>query len=400
MPRTRILTIVLAGGAGGRLELLTDHRAKPAVPYGGTHRLIDAPLTMCSGAAIRDVWVVMQNHPASLTEHLANGRPWDLDRTNGGLLELHPAQGTQREGWHTGTADALWRNAPLIRAFDPDVLLLASADAAYQMDFADLAERHLDSGASLTAVTTKLPPGEDASRFGVVKVSGEKVTDYAYKPDEPATDLIATEIFAATAGRFLDVLEELAADGDDDDVQDIGDGLIPRLVEAGEVQDYRHEEYWRDVGTISSYWRGHQELLGPEPQFTLDRGMNPVLTRTVRTGPARLGSSAEVEDALLAPACRVDGRIERSVLGHGVVIEEGAVVIDSVLLPGTVVRRGAHVERAVIDDETVVEEGVRVGGPADTGADRAEGIALIGTCERVHEDLPPGGRLPEKEQDD
>ena len=386
--RPRTLAIVLAGGAGGRLDLLTEQRAKPAVPFGGTHRLVDVALSCCSHAGISDVWVSEQHNPVSLADHLANGRPWDLDRTNGGLLVLHPAKGTEREGWHQGTADGLWRLAPLIRQLDPEVLLLASADAIYRMDYDELVTTHLDGGAAVTFVTAEVPEGEDASRFGVVQTSDGRVTGYDYKPEEPEGTRIATEVFAFDPTPLLDCLEVLAADAGEECLEDIGHAALPALVDAGEARDLRHEGYWRDVGTIPSYWRGHQELLGEEPAFRLDDQELPLLTRVWRTGPARLRRSAEVDDSLLAPGTDVAGSVERSVLSSGVVVEEGAVVRHSVLLPGAVVRRGAVVERAVLDDGVVVAAGVSVGGP---GGD----IALVGQRQEVREDVPAGGRLPE-----
>src|SRR5215218_7511124 len=186
MALPRILVLVLAGGAGGRLELLTEHRAKPAVPFAGVYRLIDFPLSNCQHSAIADVWVSVQFHPTSLADHLSNGRPWDLDRTTDGLMTLPPHQGTARGGWHEGTADSLWRNAGLIRDFRPDALVVASADAVYQLDYREVAEAHLGSDAEVTMVTTEVA-SDDATRYGIVQVDGERVVDYAYKPDEPAT---------------------------------------------------------------------------------------------------------------------------------------------------------------------------------------------------------------------
>jgi glucose-1-phosphate adenylyltransferase len=392
--RPRALALVLAGGAGGRLELLTTHRAKPAVPYGGTHRLVDVALSCCAHAGVADVWLLQQHHPASLSDHLANGRPWDLDRTEGGLLVLHPAKGTQREGWHEGTADALWRIAPLVRQLDPDVLLLLSADAVYRMDYDALVTAQGSSAAPLTMVTAAVPAGEDPGRFGVVAVVDGRVTHYANKPERPASDLISTEVFAARPGPLLDVLEELADGAGEEALQDLGDGVLPALVDTGNVREHRHQGYWRDVGTVASYWRGHQELLGEEPAFALDDGALPLRTRVLRTGPGRLRASAEVADVLLAPSADVAGVVERSVLGAGVVVEPGAVVRDSVLLPGAVVRRGAVVERAVLDDQVVVERGVAVGGPAGRDEAPADGVALVGKGQQVTNDLPAGGRCP------
>jgi glucose-1-phosphate adenylyltransferase len=184
MSRIRTLVVVLAGGAGGRLELLTHERAKPAVSFAGTHRLIDFPLSNCRNAGLSDVWVAQQFNPISLTDHLANGRPWDLDRTGGGLLILQPRIGHDgRDGFPNGTADALWRNGPMIREFAPDALVVVSADAVYALDYAAVVAEHAASEAAVTMVTTEVEPG-DAGRYGVVQLDGERVTEYVYKPDE------------------------------------------------------------------------------------------------------------------------------------------------------------------------------------------------------------------------
>src|ERR671926_93844 len=186
MALPRILVLVLAGGQGGRLKLLTESRAKPAVPFAGVYRLVDFPLSNCEHSQIADVWVSVQYQTASLTEHLANGRPWDLDRTTGGLMTLPPFQGSEREGFTEGTADGLWRQSALIRDFDPDALVVVSSDAVYKLDYREVVEAHLASDAEVTMVTTEVE-ADDAARYGIVQVSGNRVEDYAYKPDEPAT---------------------------------------------------------------------------------------------------------------------------------------------------------------------------------------------------------------------
>lgn len=366
--RDRTLVLLLAGGAGSRLDPLTDGRAKPAVPFAGTVRLIDFPLSNCLHAGLSDVWVIQQHHPESLSDHLANGRPWDLDRTYGGLLVLHPRLG-EKAGFHQGTADALWRNAELIREFDPSQLVLLSADAVYRLDYAAVVAGHRDRGADLTIVTTRVE-ASDAGRYGVVRVDGDvdgdKVVDYAYKPEEPATDLVANEVLVLDTAAALTALDDAVAELGEDavadgELADLGDTLLPRLVAGGNAVQHRLEGYWRDVGTIDAYWSAHQDLLGPSPRLDLDDAGWPIRTHGAQQPPARLLAGARVEDSLVAPAAVLRGSVRGSVLGPGCRVEDGAEVVDSVLLADCVVRAGARVERAVLDERTEVGRDARVG---------------------------------------
>jgi glucose-1-phosphate adenylyltransferase len=384
VPRTRTLVLILAGGAGGRLELLTRQRAKPAVPFAGTHRLIDFPLSNCHNAGLSDVWVAQQFNPISLSDHMANGRPWDLDRTTGGLLILQPRLGhDDREGFQQGTADSLWRNAPLIREFAPEALVVLSADAVYAQDYGALVEEHVASGAPLSMVTYEVDPA-DAGRYGVVQASGGEVRDYVYKPDEPDGNLISNEVFVFTPDPLWDVLEELA---EEDDLEDLGSALLPRLVDAGGVREARFEGYWRDVGTVGAYWEAHMDLLDSEPPLDLDDRAWPILTKAPTTrASARVRRGAEVADSLLGPGATVAGTVERSVVGREAIVEAGATVRESVLLPGAVVRSGATVVRAVLDDH--------VDARADVGEPGGE-IALAGCEATVEADLPAGARYPD-----
>jgi glucose-1-phosphate adenylyltransferase len=389
VPRIKTLVIILAGGAGGRLELLTHSRAKPAVPFAGTHRLIDFPLSNCHNAQLSDVWVSQQFNPVSLSDHLSNGRAWDLDRTNGGLLLLHPREGNdERTGFQQGTADALWRNAELVREFGPEALVVVSADAVYTLDYGALVEEHMEAGKAVTMVTTTVDP-DDAGRYGVVQAERGDVREYAYKPDEPNGNLISNEVFVFAPDRVLDALDELAEQAGDDGLEDLGHELLPQLVDAGEVREHRFDDYWRDVGTIPAYWQCHQELLDDEPPIDLDDPSWPILTQAVSPrGSGRILAGADVEASLVAPGARVGGAVERSVVGRGACVEVGAVVRESVLLPGSIVRAGATVERAIIDD------GVEIRG--EVGEAGGE-IALVGRRAVVEagKRLPAGARFPE-----
>jgi len=367
----------MAGGKGSRMDVLTETRAKPALPYAGVYRLIDFPLSNCVHSAIGDVWVVEQFQPHALNDHLINGRPWDLDRTSGGLRIMPPFTGAEGAGFSEGNADAIYQNRRFIRDFDPDVLLVLSADHVYTLDYRDVVDAHLDASAAVTMVTTRAP--EDPSRFGVVQVGdGGRVTGFEYKPKRPEGDLVTTEVFAYDARVLLDLVESLAADaqraqegdGDDDEkdgaqLKDFGDSIIPRLVEDGRAVAFPLDGYWRDVGVIESYWASHMELLAGRdagsPSLQLDRPEWPILTYATMRRPALVAASARLENSFVAPGCTVRGRVVNSVLSPGVVIEEGAEVRDSVLFHDAVVRRGASVGAAILDVRVEVGAGAVVG---------------------------------------
>ena len=372
MPRIKTLVLILAGGAGGRLELLTYSRAKPAVPFAGTHRLIDFPLSNCINARIDDVWISQQFNPVSLSDHLANGRPWDLDRTSGGLLILHPRQGNERgTGFQQGTAQALWGNADMIREFDPEALVVLSADAVYKLDYGALVAEHCEADKAVTMVTTEVEP-DDAGRYGVVQVKGGDIREYVYKPDDPQGNVISNEVFVFSPGPVLDALDELKEELGEEELEDLGHHLLPRLADAGEAREHRFGDYWRDVGTIDAYWECHQELVEDDPPIDLDDAAWPILTRAIANrASAQLCSGSAIESSLVAPGAKVAGSVSRSVLGRGVLVEAGATVRDSVLLPGAIVRKGATVERAIIDDHVEVAGGRRRGRRGDRAGRQA-----------------------------
>ena len=393
MALPRILVLVLAGGAGGRLELLTEDRAKPAVPFAGVYRLIDFPLTNCLHSQIADVWVSVQYHPTSLADHLSNGRPWDLDRTTGGLLTLPPFQGTERGGWNTGTANSLWRQADLIREHGADALVVVSSDAVYKLDYREVAEAHLESGAEVTMVTTDVA-ADDASRYGIVQVGeGDRVTDYAYKPDDPATTTATNEVFVFSPGPTLDRLEALDDEVGEEGLEDLGTHLLPAQTRDGSARAHPLKGYWRDVGTVPAYWEAHRDFLAEEPPIDLDDAAWPLRTRGGRHSAARLLGSAVVEESLVSGGTRVAGEVRGSVLSPGVVVEAGATVVDSVLLPGVRVRSGATVTRAVLDDLVDIGTGAVVGGDGE--------VTLVGRRARVDDgaEIAAGARFPDPEDD-
>ncbi|MEX5235412.1 glucose-1-phosphate adenylyltransferase family protein [Kocuria arenosa] len=363
IPRT--LALVLAGGKGSRLGALTEKKVKPALPVAGTYRLIDVALSNLAHSHISDVWVVEQFLPHSLNQHLANGRPWDLDRTHGGLQVLPPYQGSEGEGFAEGNADSLYRQKDLIRDFAPDLVLVLSADHLYTLNFLDVIDSHLARAADLTVVTTLVD--EDPSRYGVVQADDDgRVTGFDYKPDEPRGRLVAGEMFLYDAGRLLEALDVLHEQ--EGRLEDYGNDLVPWFVAHRTVVEHRLDGYWMDLGTLQSYWTAHMQMLDGDG-VTLDDPGWPILSAQPQRVPARIAGSAELRASMVAAGAIVRGAVEHSVLGPGVVVEEGATVRGSVLLDGVRVGPGVTLENVVADAGADISGGSRRGS--------AKGVTLI-----------------------
>ena len=354
MFKEKILALILAGGKGGRLGLLTDNKAKPVMPFGGTYRLIDFALSNCVNSRISDVWVIEQYELHSLNEHLANGRPWDLDRTYGGLQVLPPFENdSDKDGFAEGNADAIYRHIDFISEFNPDILLVLSADHVYKMDFRDAIETHLQKKSSVTMVTTRLPKGESASRFGVVETGKNgRIKKFDYKPDKPENDLVVTEMFVYDARLLVKTLKHL--NEKKEKIKDYGHELLPHLVEQGNAFEHRLVGYWHDVGTIESYWRTQMDLLDEKENLFFDDENWRILTLAAQRVPAFIYSSAAVKNSLISDGCRISGTVSRSVLSAGVTVEKGAEISDSIVLPNAVIEKGVKLRRIIVDSEVRV----------------------------------------------
>ncbi|HYI25801.1 MAG TPA: glucose-1-phosphate adenylyltransferase family protein [Thermomicrobiales bacterium] len=390
MARERVLALVLAGGTGSRMEVLTRHRAKPALPYAGVYRLIDLSLSNLRNSGMSDVWLVVQYETQSITEAVAGGRPWDLDRTHGGLRILPPQQeGGSDEGvWHEGNADAIYQHRHLIRAHDPSVLLVLSADHVYRMDFNDLLRQHRASGAGVTLVSTVVPL-DQASNHGTITASTDgKVTSFAYKPETPESPVVATEIFAYDPKLAMETLERLAretpaSDGKRSGLEDFGHQFLPELVAAGQVHQYRLPGYWKDVGRPETYFQSHMDLLDPSIQLNLDDPDWPIFTLDPQRMPARFGNTGRLRNSLVSPGCVITGKVEHSVLAPGVVVEEGATVRDAIILQDTVIRTGATVQFAIVDQGVTIGKDATVGQKPKGDQPTTEELVLVGMGARV-----------------
>ncbi len=402
MPRPRVLALIQAGGTGGRMEVLTRERAKPALPFAGVHQLVDFPLSNLTHSGISDVWLSLQFQGSTLQEEVANGRPWDLDRNLGGLRILLPHEGTggmDEEGFARGNADELFRFRDQLADFDPHVVLVMSADHVYRLDYNAVLDTHRQHDAECTVVVVESPEGDDPGDHGVVELGdGDRITGFAYKPDEPATGTIVAEVIAYDPTVLREVLEELhrglAAGSDEGDtgLGDFGDHLLPELVDRGRTFAHRHDGYWRDLGQPHHYLRAHHDVL-TDNRDVLSVPDWPVLSRLPQRAPARVLAGGDVEDSMLSPGSRVAGTVRRSVLGPGVVVEPGAEVHDSVVFADTVVRRGARVHWSVVDTQCVVEEDASVGSPDAAALDDPDAVTLVGRGSRVAGGHPAGSRL-------
>jgi glucose-1-phosphate adenylyltransferase len=410
MARNRVLAIVQAGGAGGRMDVLTRERAKPALPFAGVFQLVDIPLSNLAHSGISDVWLAVQFQGGSLEEQVANGRPWDLDRNQGGLRLLMPEQGTgpaDQEGFATGNADLLFRIRDEIRAAGPELVVVLSADHVYRFDYMDAVAAHRARSAECTLVTTEVPLDRAGDHATVEHDDTGRVTGFAYKPERAGTTTVAAEVIVYDPAVLVAVLEELHRELQDDadeggageesgdsGLGDYGEHLVPRLVDRGRTYAYPLPGYWRDVGQPHLYLAAHRDVL-TDSVGVLDQPHWPILTRQLPHAPARVRAGAVVEDSLLSPGCEVAGTVRRSVLGPGSVVAAGAEVSGSVLFDDVRVEAGARVQQSVLDSGVVVETGARVGdADADATGDAAQ-VALVGRESRVGAGvvLPRGARL-------
>ncbi|MGH3369167.1 MAG: glucose-1-phosphate adenylyltransferase family protein [Nocardioidaceae bacterium] len=400
MSRTRILAIIQAGGAGGRLDVLTRERAKPALPFAGVYQLVDFPLSNLSHSGIDDVWLSVQFQSGTLEEQVANGRPWDLDRTIGGFRLLAPEEGggsQHEQGFAAGNADELFRVRDQITSHDPELVIVCSADHVYRFDFAEAVRVHRAKSAECTVVTTEVPRAEASDHATVEANRLGRVTGFAYKPSRPSTGTVATEIFVYDTATLVEVLGELhrelfAEDAPDDTgLGDFGDHLLPRMVDRGRTYACPMDGYWRDLGQPEKYLAAHRDLLLRDVGLFDDPDW-PILSMQPQRPPARVHDGAVVADSLISPGSEVRGTVRRSVVGPGVVVEAGATVSDSVLMTDARVGEGAAVDWTVMDTGCVVGPGARVGEPG-AGEPDPDHLVLVGRDSRIESTVPAGARL-------
>ena len=369
----RTLAMVLAGGAGSRLSVLTQKRTKPAVPFAGKYRIIDFTLSNCSNSGIFTVGICTQYRPRSLNDHIQSGWPWDLDRVSGGVTLLQPYVGPRDSDWYQGTADAIYQNLDFVLRHRPDVVLILGGDHVYKMDYDVLVAFHLDHGADLTIATVRIAP-EEAPRFGILETDKEyRIVGFEEKPSYPRGTLGSMGIYVFNTNVLHEVLT--ADHTQPGSRHDFGGDIVPRMISSHQVYAFPYRGYWVDVGTIEAYWQAHMDLLVDKPRLDmLDREW-VIHTRSEERPPVNIRSGASVEHSLIAGGCVIEGTVEYSVLSPGVMVRPGAVVRHSVMMTDAVIEENAVVEHSILDKRVRVGAGARVGWKDDRSLD---GITVIG----------------------
>ena len=372
MKKTECVAMLLAGGQGSRLGVLTQKIAKPAVPYGGKYRIIDFPLSNCINSGIDTVGVLTQYQPLELNDYIGSGKPWDLDRNNGGVHVLPPYQKSKGGDWYKGTANAIYQNIHFIERYNPEYVLILSGDHIYKMDYSKMLARHkeTDSDATIAVLDVSL---EEATRFGIMNINNDDtIYEFEEKPANPKSTLASMGIYIFKWDKLRKYLCEDEANPDSSN--DFGKDIIPAMLSSGEkMMVYRFDDYWKDVGTVESLWDANLDLLNPKIDLNLSDPNWKIYSRTQARPPHFIGDNATVVNSLVSVGCEIEGSIDYSVLF------ENATVEYSLAMPGAVIKKGAKVRYAIIAENVVVEEGATVGcSPEDCGDSADWGIAVVG----------------------
>ena len=367
------VAMLLAGGQGSRLYVLTTKTAKPAVSFGGKYRIIDFTLSNCVNSGIDTVGVLTQYQPLVLNEYIGNGLPWDLDRTYGGVKILPPYQGQNGADWYRGTANAIYQNMEFINRYDPEYVLVLSGDHIYKMDYAKMLKYHKKMGADCTIAVIDVPI-EEASRFGIMSTNEDNsIYKFSEKPKEPDSTKASMGIYIFNRKKLAEYLE--ADNADPNSSYDFGKNIIPTMLAKGEKMfAYPFEGYWKDVGTISSLWEANMDLLGDHPVLDLNDESWRIFARHYADAPQYVGPMASVVNSSITEGCEIEGQVINCVLGTGVKIERGALVKDSVLMDNVTVGAGAEITYSILAPEVKVGGGARLGAPREVAA----GVTVIG----------------------
>ena len=382
-----MIAMLLAGGQGSRLGVLTSDVAKPAVSFGGKYRIIDFPLSNCINSGIDTVGVLTQYQPLVLNSHIGIGIPWDLDRNNGGVAVLPPYERSDTSEWYTGTANAIYQNLKYMERYNPEYVLILSGDHIYKMDYEAMLDFHKQKNADVTIAAIPVPM-EEASRFGVVLTDEDKqITEFEEKPQHPRSNLASMGIYIFSWPVLRDSLIAMK----DQSNCDFGKHIIPYCHEGGKrLFAYEFNDYWKDVGTLGSYWEANMELIDLIPEFNLYEEYWKIYTKQDIIEPQYIAKDAVVERSIIGAGAQIYGQVSNCVLGAGVTVEEGAVLKDSIIMKNTYIGKDAYVEKAIIAENCTIGDGdeIGVGEEAESKLNAkiyAFGLATIGE----HSVIPP-----------
>ena len=378
LPKQEVVAMLLAGGQGSRLGVLTRNLAKPAVPFGGKYRIIDFPLSNCVNSGIETVGVLTQYQPLELNDYIGNGQPWDLDSNNAGVHVLPPYQKQKKTDWYKGTANAIYQNIPFIERYNPDYVVVLSGDHIYKMDYSKMLNFHKEKNAACTIAVYEVPMAE-ASRFGILNTNEDgSIYEFDEKPKKPKSNKASMGIYVFTWEKLRKYLEE--DENDPKSQNDFGKNVLPAMLNAGESMfAYRFEGYWKDVGTIESLWESNMDLLDPNIPLDLNDPEWRIYSRNPVMPPHYVAKGATIQNSLAAEGCNVYGTVDFSVLFAGVYVAPGAVVRDSIIMPGSRIEEGATVQYAIVAENSVVGANSGVGQrPEDMENKEDWGVAVIG----------------------
>ena len=358
MIKKEMIAMLLAGGQGSRLGVLTQKVAKPAVSFGGKYRIIDFPLSNCINSGVDTVGVLTQYQPLRLNTHIGIGIPWDLDRNVGGVTILPPYERSKGSDWYTGTANAIFQNLEYMETYNPDYVLILSGDHIYKMDYEVMLEYHKANNADVTIAAMPVPL-EEASRFGIlITDDSNQVTEFEEKPANPRSNLASMGIYIFS----WKVLKEALVKLQDVPGCDFGKHIIPYCHEQGKkIYAYEYNGYWKDVGTLSSYWEANMELIDIIPEFNLYEEYWKIYTKSDIIPPQYIAADAKVERSIIGEGSEIYGEVRGSVIGAGVIIEKGAVVTDSIVMRGSVVGEGSRLYKAIVAEDVTIGKGVEIG---------------------------------------
>ena len=376
MRKKEMIAMLLAGGQGSRLGVLTTKKAKPAVSFGGKYRIIDFPMSNCINSGVDTVGVLTQYQPLLLNRHIGIGIPWDLDRKNGGVTILAPhVKGDQGE-WYSGTANAIYQNIDYIDDHNPEYVLILSGDHIYKMDYSKMLDFHKKNGCDATIAVLEVPLAE-AHRFGIMNTDADdRIYEFEEKPKEPKSNLASMGIYIFSWDKLRGALAE---DNKCHPDSDFGKHIIPMMLEKKLTMfAYRFQDYWKDVGTVESYWQSNMELIQTLPEFNLYEDFWKIYTDADHQPPQYTGPNAEVRTSLLSEGCEVYGAVHNSVLGPEVSVAEGAVVENSIIMANCVIQKGAVIQRCIIDENSVIGENVKMGAGENVPNEEKPGVYNTG----------------------